>query len=319
MLVVHPDGHLEHRHVRDLPDYVGGQDAIVVNDTRVFPARLLGRRLRETSAANVELLLHRQIAPARFLALARPAKKLNPGDVLAFGELKGRVVRRRGGEIEVQFEMSGDALSAAITTQGEIPLPPYIAGKRPVDKRDSRDYQTMFAQEARSVAAPTAGLHFTPELMAALLTKSVSYEKLTLHVGLGTFLPVTAGDTAQHVMHPEYARLDEGTANRLNLMRQNDGRLLAVGTTTLRALESAASDKGKLAPFEGETTIFITPGHEFRAVDILMTNFHLPRSTLFMLVCAFSGTEVMKHAYAEAVRFGYRFYSYGDACLLFRG
>jgi len=318
LMVIHADGRLEHRLVRDLPDYVGQEDAIVVNDTRVFPARLRGKRIRENGAAAVELLLHRQIAGDRFLALARPAKKLNPQDVLVFGDLKGRLIGRQEGQVEIQFEMSGDALRAAIAEQGEIPLPPYIAGKRPVDARDSQEYQTMFAQEVGSVAAPTAGLHFTPELIAALQAKGASHERLTLHVGLGTFLPVTANDTAQHIMHSEYARLDEDTANRLNLTRQKDGRILAVGTTTLRTLESAALDKKGIAPFDGETGIFITPGYEFRIVDRLMTNFHLPRSTLFMLVCAFSGIDVMKRAYAEAVRLGYRFYSYGDACLLIR-
>ncbi|HKU53854.1 MAG TPA: S-adenosylmethionine:tRNA ribosyltransferase-isomerase, partial [Rhizomicrobium sp.] len=214
------------------------------------------------------------------------------------------------------FALSGAALDAAIAAQGEMPLPPYIVGKRKADARDVSDYQTLFARQEGSVAAPTAGLHFTPELFAALEKKGVTREAVTLHVGLGTFLPVTATDTAQHRMHAEQAVLDAATAARLNAVHAAGGRIAAVGTTSLRPLESAAAPDGAIQAFDGETEIFITPGYRFRAVDLLLTNFHLPRSTLFMLVSALMGLEVMKRAYAEAITHGYRFYSYGDACLL---
>ncbi len=317
LMVVHRDGRIEHRHVRDLPDYVRAGDAMVINDTRVIPARLRGARLRATSSANIEVLLHRRLAMNRFAVLARPASKLRQGDALAFGNLSANVVARgAGGEAEIEFGLSGSALDAAITRLGEVPLPPYIAGKRKADAQDRDDYQTIFAKNPGSVAAPTAGLHFTQELFASLATKNVIREVVTLQIGLGTFLPVTADDTVQHRMHAEHAVLDGGVASRLNTVRETGGRLLAVGTTSLRTLESATGENGVLQEFNGDTEIFIVPGHRFRAADLLLTNFHLPRSTLFMLVCAFSGIEVMKKAYAEAIRLEYRFYSYGDACLL---
>jgi S-adenosylmethionine:tRNA ribosyltransferase-isomerase len=252
--------------------------------------------------------------------LARPAKKLAAGDRLVLGDgLAASVVARgEAGEVEVVFTHSGLALDDAITVHGEIPLPPYIAGKRPADARDAADYQTLFARDAGSVAAPTAGLHFTPQLLAALAAQGVPQEQVTLHVGLGTFLPVTADDTAQHRMHAEQAVLDGVTASRLNGVHARGGRICAVGTTTLRTLESAVAVDGLLHPFKGDTDIFITPGYSFRAVDVLLTNFHLPRSTLFMLVSAFMGLDVMQEAYATAIREEYRFYSYGDACLLLR-
>jgi S-adenosylmethionine:tRNA ribosyltransferase-isomerase len=319
MLVVHQDGRLEHCHVRDLPDYLTARDALVVNDTRVIAARLKGQRLRPTGPAGIELLLHRRLAPDRYSALARPARKLLPGDALVLGALKARVVGRgEGGEVEIQFDCSGTDLDAAIAAQGEMPLPPYIAGRRPTDAQDSGDYQTVFADQAGSVAAPTAGLHFTPGLLARLAEKGVTRESVTLHVGLGTFLPVSVEDTDAHRMHSELAALDQATAARLNAVHAAGGRICAVGTTSLRTLESATDAGGSVQPFQGETDIFIAPGYRFRAVDMLLTNFHLPRSTLFMLVAAFAGLDTMRAAYAEAVARDYRFYSYGDACLLIR-
>jgi S-adenosylmethionine:tRNA ribosyltransferase-isomerase len=317
LLVVHPHGGLEHRTVRDLPDYLNTGDALVLNDTRVIQARLRGVRVR--GAAKIEILLHRRLSPDCFSALARPARKLSVGDALELGGL-GATVTGRGdaGAVELAFALSGAALDAAIASQGETPLPPYIAGKRPADARDRDDYQTIFARDPGSVAAPTAGLHFTPELLAQLTKKGVAREHITLHVGLGTFLPVMAADTEAHRMHPEWARLDKGSAARLNGVHAQGKKLVAAGTTALRTLESATDEKGCIAEFEGETDIFITPGYRFKAVDRLLTNFHLPRSTLFMLVSAFMGQDVMRHAYETAIAENYRFYSYGDACLLIR-
>jgi S-adenosylmethionine:tRNA ribosyltransferase-isomerase len=319
LMVVHADGRLEHRYMRDLPDYLNSGDALVLNDTKVIPARLRGQRFRSEGPAKIELLLHRRLASNRFSALARPARKLAPGDTLQLGVIVATVTARgEAGEVEVEFSLSGAALDAAIEAAGEMPLPPYIAGKRPTDHSDAQDYQTIFAQDPGSVAAPTAGLHFTPELFAALADKGVIREHLTLHVGLGTFLQVTTEDTDRHRMHGEWARLASDTAARLNETHAHRKRVMAVGTTSLRALESATDETGEVQPFEGETDIFITPGYHFRAADLLLTNFHLPRSTLFMLVSAFMGLDVMRRAYAEAVAQGYRFYSYGDACLLIR-
>jgi S-adenosylmethionine:tRNA ribosyltransferase-isomerase len=317
LMVVEADGRITHRTIRDLPDYLRAGDALLVNDTRVIPARLHGQRLRATGPAKIEVLLHRRLAGDRFSVLARPARKLAVNDKVIFGDLHAQVVARGdNGEAELQFALSGAALDAAIAAQGEMPLPPYIAGKRKADARDVCDYQTLFARADGSVAAPTAGLHFTPELFAALEGKGVSRERVTLHVGLGTFLPVTVEDTGLHRMHSERALLDAPTADRLNAVHAVGGRIACVGTTSLRTLESAAGDDGMVRPFDGETDIFITPGYRFRAVDMLVTNFHLPRSTLFMLVSALMGLKVMKQAYAEAIAQGYRFYSYGDACLL---
>jgi S-adenosylmethionine:tRNA ribosyltransferase-isomerase len=319
MLVVHTDGRLEHRHVRDLPDYLQAGDALVINDTRVMPARLHGVRLRGTSPAKIEILLHRRLDASRFAVLARPARKLAPGNTLDFAGLSARVVARgENGEAEIAFALSGAALDDALGARGEMPLPPYIAGKRKPDARDHEDYQTIYARDEGSAAAPTAGLHFTPPLFSALDRKGIIRETVTLHVGLGTFLPVTASDTGQHRMHAEHAVLNPETAARLSKARAAGARIAAVGTTSLRTLESAASPDGILHPFNGETDIFITPGYRFRVTDILLTNFHLPRSTLFMLVSAFMGLDVMKRAYLEAIAQGYRFYSYGDACFLLR-
>ena len=321
LLVVDPGGQLSHHLVRNLPDLLQQGDCLVLNDTKVISARLRGQRIgrRETSP-KLEIMLHKRVSADTFLAFARPVRKLVEGDKLLLGRSLVSHVRRRneGGEVEVQFELSGAELDREIASQGEVPLPPYIAGKREADEQDRSDYQTLFARHAGSVAAPTAGLHFTQELLKRLSQRHVGLETITLHVGAGTFLPVSVADTADHRMHAEWASVDPGTANRLNRVHEAGGRIVAVGTTSLRTLESAASVDGRILPFSGETDIFIVPGYQFKTVDVLMTNFHLPRSTLFMLVSAFSGTDVMRAAYQEAIRDHYRFYSYGDACLLFR-
>lgn len=325
LLVVHEDGHLTHAHMRDLPEFLRAGDALVINDTKVIPARLIGRRAPRPGMAGqgpkVEAMLHKRTGPGRFRIFARPARKLQVGDAMHFGgHLDAHVIARgEAGEAELEFTVTGAALDAAIAAAGEIPLPPYIAGKRKTDIRDAADYQTIYAAHDGSVAAPTAGLHFTPDLFARLEAQGVTREAVTLHVGAGTFLPVSATDTKDHKMHSEHALLSDEAAQRLNTVRAGGGRIAAVGTTSLRTLESAADEGGLLHPFADETSIFITPGYAFRAVDVLLTNFHLPKSTLFMLVCAFSGTDVMKRAYAEAIAREYRFYSYGDGCLLMRG
>ena len=317
LMVVHGDGRIEHRRITDLPDYLRAGDAVLVNDTKVIPARLYGQRLRDAGPARIEILLHRRLSDDRYSVLARPARKLAVGDALVFGDLRAEVTARgEAGDAEIRFAVGGTRLDSAISATGETPLPPYIAGKRKADAQDSADYQTVYAREQGSVAAPTAGLHFTPELFNALNAKGVTREAVTLHVGLGTFLPVTAEDTTEHRMHAERAVLDAATADRLNAVHRAGRRIMAVGTTSLRTLESAAGEDGVIRPFDGDTDIFITPGYRFRAADVLLTNFHLPRSTLFMLVSAFMGLEVMRRAYVEAIAQDYRFYSYGDACLL---
>ncbi len=321
LLIVREDGRLEHALVRDLPSYLDDGDTLVLNDTKVFPARLRGVRTgRNDTEPRIEIMLHRRLAPDAFLAFARPARKLEAGDRVNLGQsIEATIVRRgEGGEVELRFDLSGMDLDTAIAVQGEMPLPPYIAGKRKADAQDASDYQTIYAAHEGSVAAPTAGLHFTPQLFAHLSQKGVDQEYVTLHVGAGTFLPVTADDTEAHSMHPEFATLSAHTASHLNRGRIGGKRIAAVGTTSLRTLESAATPDGVIHPFSGETDIFITPGYRFRAADVLLTNFHLPRSTLFMLVSAFCGLDVMRAAYVEAIRENYRFYSYGDACLLFR-
>ena len=328
MLVVQPDEVLRDRVVADLPQWLEPGDQLVVNDTRVIAAQLMGRRLGRDTEPKIEATLIKRIDGSRWQALAKPAKKLSIGDVVRFGN-EGRVcllghldaqVEHKGedGEITLSFSFHGPALDQAIAELGAPPLPPYIASKRPPDEQDAADYQTMFAVNEGAVAAPTAGLHFTPALEAALKVRGVALHRITLHVGAGTFLPVKAEDTANHRMHSEWASLSAETASALNTARAEGGRIVAVGTTSLRLLESATAEDGTIEAFNGETAIFITPGYRFRAVDILLTNFHLPRSTLFMLVSAFSGLETMKRAYAHALASGYRFYSYGDACLLFR-
>ena len=323
LLVVRADGALEHAHVRDLPDLLAPGDVLVLNDSRVICARLHGLRYARPGAtedAKVEVLLYRRLDRSRFHALARPLRRFRAGDRLRLGRTIAATVAavtERDG-VELRFALEGLALDAAIAAEGEVPLPPYIVGKRSADAQDSIDYQTVYAAHDGSVAAPTAGLHFTPELLARLTERGISRETVTLHVGPGTFLPVSAEDTSEHRMHPEWASISAEAASRLNAARKEKHRIVAVGTTSLRTLEAAAGDDGTISPFSGETDIFISPGYRFRAVDVLLTNFHLPRSTLFMLVSAFSGLDAMKSAYAEAVRQRYRFYSYGDACLLFR-
>jgi S-adenosylmethionine:tRNA ribosyltransferase-isomerase len=328
MLVVRPGEALRDQSVADLPQWLAPGDQLVVNDTKVIAAQLSGRRIGRDSEPRIEATLIKRLDGARWQALVRPAKKLSAGDRVRFGN-EGRVcllghldaeVERKGddGAVTLSFSFHGPALDQAIADLGSPPLPPYIASKRAADERDAADYQTMFAAHEGAVAAPTAGLHFTPALEAALRERGIGMHRITLHVGAGTFLPVKAEDTASHRMHSEWGTISSETADALNAARTKGGRIVAVGTTSLRLLESAASEDGTIKPFAEETAIFITPGYKFRAVDILMTNFHLPRSTLFMLVSAFSGLDVMKQAYAHAIAHGYRFYSYGDACLLFR-
>jgi S-adenosylmethionine:tRNA ribosyltransferase-isomerase len=328
LLVVRPGEGLADRTVRDLPDLLMPGDALVFNDTKVIPARLNGIRRRGDAVAHVEATLHMRVGPDRWLAFLRPAKRVNEGERIGFGHsaeacylgaLDATVTEKReGGEVLLVFDLSGPVLDEAIAAAGHIPLPPYIASKRPDDERDRADYQTIYAREEGAVAAPTAGLHFTPDLFAALDRRGVERHFVTLHVGAGTFLPVKADDTADHRMHAEIGHVSAATASALNAVRARGGRVVAVGTTSLRLLESAADDDGQLKEWSGATNIFVTPGYRFRAVDALMTNFHLPRSTLFMLVSAFSGLETMRAAYAHAIENGYRFYSYGDASLLFR-
>lgn len=328
MLVVQPDGMLCDRIVSELPQWLEPGDQLVVNDTKVISAQLKGRRIGRETEPKIEATLIKRLDGSRWQALVKPAKKLVPGDVIRFGN-EGKVcllghldaqVEARGneGEITLSFSFHGPALDQAIADLGTPPLPPYIASKRTPDDRDAADYQTMFASNEGAVAAPTAGLHFTPALEAALRARGVELHRLTLHVGAGTFLPVKVEETSEHRMHPEWGAISHQTASALNAARARGGRIVAVGTTSLRLLESAAAEDGAIQPFCAETSIFITPGYRFRAVDILLTNFHLPRSTLFMLVSAFSGLDTMKQAYRHAIAAGYRFYSYGDACLLFR-
>jgi S-adenosylmethionine:tRNA ribosyltransferase-isomerase len=301
--------------VRDLPGLLRPGDVMVFNDTRVIPARLFGHR----GQAGVEVTLHQRLAGDRWLAFARPAKKLKPGDTLAFAEGFAAEVTAKGdgGEVELRFNRGGAELMAALEAHGRMPLPPYIR-KGEADSRDRADYQTVYARAEGAVAAPTAGLHFTPELLAALDARGVKRVAVTLHVGAGTFLPVKVDDTRDHRMHAELGVVTPETAAAVNAARASGGRVVAVGTTALRLLESAAAADGTLQPFDGPTDIFITPGYRFKLVDVLMTNFHLPRSTLFMLVSAFAGLETMRTAYDHAKAGGYRFYSYGDACLLER-
>lgn len=321
LLVVHPGGAVEHRHFRDLANYLQKGDVLSFNDSRVIRARLAGfRPPRGTLGVQVpvDVTLHKRTAPNRFLALVKPARRLQVGDQMLFTGMAATVASRAGGEVELIFDRDGEALDRAIAEVGAMPLPPYIAKQRAPDSQDLIDYQTIYARQDGSVAAPTAGLHFTPQMMERLKMQGVWMAAMTLHVGAGTFLPVTAEDTAGHVMHAERAVLDAETAARLNAAHAVGGRICAVGSTSLRTLESAADPDGRLHAFDRETSIFITPGYRFRAVDMLVTNFHLPCSTLFMLVSAFMGLDLMQRAYAEAIAHKYRFYSYGDACLLIR-
>jgi S-adenosylmethionine:tRNA ribosyltransferase-isomerase len=320
MLVIRPASPLVDGRARDLAEWLQPGDALVVNDTRVIPAALEGRRTRGDNTARVAFNLTKRVTPSVWNAFARPAKRLDIGDRVLFGtELAATVLAKlEAGEVELNFELTGAALDAAIAIVGQMPLPPYIALKRAPTEQDAASYQTIYAAHDGAVAAPTAGLHFTPELFAKLASKGVSRHTVTLHVGAGTFLPVKADDTGDHRMHSEWGTITAETAAALNQVRARGNRVVAVGTTSLRVLESASTPDGVIQPWTGETAIFITPGYQFRAVDILMTNFHLPRSTLFMLVSAFAGLEQMHAAYTHAIRNDYRFYSFGDASLLFR-
>lgn len=312
MLVVDAGG-MADRGVRDLPSILRAGDCLVFNDTRVIPAQLEGVR----GAAKIGATLHKREGLRGWRAFVRNAKRLRDGDVIDFGEGVAATASDRGEDGSWLLTFAGDEpVEVLLSKAGTMPLPPYIASKRPIDARDADDYQTMFAEKDGAVAAPTASLHFTPGLIAAIDAAGIGREVLTLHVGAGTFLPVKAEDTDDHRMHAEWGRIDADTAARLNAVRASGGRVIAVGTTVLRLLESAATADGMIAPFEGDTSIFITPGYRFRAIDGLMTNFHLPKSTLFMLVSALMGLETMQATYAHAIAEGYRFYSYGDSSLL---
>jgi S-adenosylmethionine:tRNA ribosyltransferase-isomerase len=332
LLVVRPGGapEFEDRGIRDLPELLRPGDALVVNDSKVIAARLTGRRVgRGDSEPTIEVTLHQRIDGSHWKAFALPAKKLQVGDMVRFGtegrvcflgQLDAQVAEKgEGGEITLSFALHGPVLDQAIAERGDMPLPPYIASRRAPDELDWTDYQTLFASAEGSVAAPTAGLHFTEGLVRRLKARGVGLHKLTLHVGAGTFLPVKVEDTEGHRMHAEFGTVSGAVAEGLNETRAKGGRIVAVGSTALRLLESAADERGGLRAFSGVTAIFITPGYRFKAVDLMLTNFHLPRSTLFMLVSAFSGLETMQRAYAHAIESGYRFYSYGDACLLYPG
>ncbi|MBY0581836.1 MAG: tRNA preQ1(34) S-adenosylmethionine ribosyltransferase-isomerase QueA [Sphingomonas sp.] len=312
LLVVTQNSHVDSI-VRDLPGLLSAGDILVFNDTRVIPAQLEGRR----GDARIGATLHKREGPRRWRAFIRNARRLRDGDVVDFGHDVLATVSERDSDGSLALTFAGsDPVELLLERAGRMPLPPYIASKRPTDARDATDYQTMFAREAGAVAAPTAALHFTPDLLAALANAGVSHATLTLHVGAGTFLPVKADDTNDHRMHAEWGRIDPVTANTLNAARARGGRVIAVGTTSLRLLESATGEDGVIRPFEGDTDIFITPGYRFKGIDGLLTNFHLPRSTLFMLVSSLMGTDRMQAAYRHAIDADYRFYSYGDACLL---
>lgn len=312
----------EHHHMIDLPDLLGADDLLVFNDTKVLPTRLSGIRHRagDVSNAPIEVTLHKAAQSTTWWAFARPAKKIQTGDRLSFSADLAAEVRDKGarGEVLLDFGLERAELFLKLHEVGVLPLPPYIARKRAVDGRDLSDYQTVFAREEGAVAAPTAGLHFSMALLSALTERGIRHAYVTLHVGAGTFLPVFVDDTADHKMHAEYGVISREAAGLMRETKERGGKIVAVGTTSLRLLEAAAQADGVVDEFDGETDIFIEPGYRFRVVDILITNFHLPKSTLFMLVAAFSGLERMQQSYALAVNRGYRFYSYGDACLLTR-
>jgi S-adenosylmethionine:tRNA ribosyltransferase-isomerase len=330
LLVVRPHGSpcFEDRAVLDLPDQLAPGDALAVNDTRVIRARLYGLRVRGNTSARIEATLIRREGEALWRAYARPAKKLKLGEAIRFAtansigsgaeSLDAEVVSKgEEGDVLLKFVVYAETLDKAIERIGQMPLPPYISSRRKADQRDTQDYQTLFAQKPGAVAAPTASLHFTPRLAAALAARGVLVQRVTLHVGPGTFSPVKAKDTVNHKMHAEWGEVSQAAADALNNARASGGRIVAAGTTSLRILEAAARQDGKIEAFAGETSIFITPGYKFKAVDVLLTNFHLPRSTLFMLAASFSGLKTIQTAYAHAIAQHYRFYSYGDACLLF--
>ena len=319
LLHIPAQGELGNRIMRDLPDLLRAGDALVVNVTKVIPARLVGVRHRDgAEGAKTEVTLTERLGPVDWKCFLKPAKRVKDGDIIRFGGVEALVSARAGGEAQLSFQITPDSMETTLAELGTMPLPPYIAGKRAPDAQDNDDYQTLFAREDGAVAAPTAGLHFTPDLVAALKAKGVSFHEVTLHVGPGTFLPVKVDNIAEHKMHGEWGQVSQETAAALREVKAQGGRVVCVGTTSLRLLESAARETGTIQPFEAVTDIFITPGFKFKAADMLMTNFHLPRSTLFMLVSAFSGFERMQDAYAHAIADGYRFYSYGDGSLLER-
>lgn len=320
LLVVRPGAAFADHIFRDLADLLEPGDALVFNDTKVIPAELHGLRRRGEAVANILFTLHMRVAPDSWRAFARPGKRLKPGDTVVFGDgiLTAEVTEKGDdGQVRLVFDKTGPALDTAIMTVGTMPLPPYISARRPVDAADAADYQTIYARDLGAVAAPTAGLHFTDDLFAKLDARGISRHFVTLHVGAGTFLPVKVDDTDDHIMHAEWGTVSAETAAALNATRDAGRRVVAVGTTSLRLLESAVDGDGRIQAFSGETAIFITPGKRIRSADALVTNFHLPRSTLFMLVSAFSGLDTMRAAYDHAIKTGYRFYSYGDASLLF--
>ena len=322
-LLVVGEGSLQDRTVRDLPQLLQPGDLLVLNDTRVFPAALKGIRPARAHGGGGDVSIDVNLLEgegAEWSAFARPAKRLKAGDRLHFGDLSAEVLSREGGSVRLRFDRDGDALRKALDMVGHMPLPPYIGRKRDVDAQDRADYQTVYADaaQAESVAAPTAGLHFTPDLFAALGERGVEVTRVTLHVGAGTFLPVSANDTDDHHMHAEVGSISQEAADAINRARREGRRVIAVGTTSLRTLESAEMVDGEIVAQSIDTDIFITPGYDFHVVDGLMTNFHLPRSTLFMLVSALAGLERMQGAYAHAIESGYRFYSYGDSSLIWR-
>ncbi len=331
LLTVNPPAEqmLEDRYVSELPEILKPGDLLVFNDTRVIPARLAGYRTnRKNNQAKIEITLHKKISDSEWYCFAKPARKLEVGDRLFFEceqksgseyEKLEAVVSEKleEGECRVVFPHRTQQFGASLENFGEVPLPPYIASRRALDDEDLSDYQTIFATRDGAVAAPTAGLHFTDELLSRLMANDIAFATITLHVGAGTFLPVKVRDIRDHKMHKEWGEITPDLAAKLNETRQRGGRIVAVGTTVMRLLESATDEQGVVGAFSDDTDIFISPGYRFKCVDILMTNFHLPKSTLFMLVCAFSGTELMRKAYNHAIENAYRFYSYGDACLLF--
>lgn len=320
LVVNHQVQELQDQTVSELADFLEPGDALVFNDTRVIPAQLEGVRRRGDAVASIGATLHLRESADTWRAFVRGAKKLKIGEIVDFGGgtfLAEALEKGEGGEVTLRFNCGGPDLDLALVTWGHVPLPPYIALKREEDEQDRQDYQTIYAREDGAVAAPTAGLHFTDELLKSLDARGVSQHFVTLHVGAGTFLPVKVDDTDDHKMHSEIGVISDQTAAALNRVRRNGGRIVSVGTTSLRLLESAVSDDGEILPWSGATDIFITPGYQFKAIDALMTNFHLPRSTLFMLVSAFAGKHTMKRAYEHAIAEGYRFYSYGDSSLLF--
>ncbi len=312
MLAVNGKQLLNHR-VRDLPDLLAAGDIMVFNDTRVIPGRLTGKR----GEATIQVTLHKREDDRTWKVFAKPAKKARLGDMIDFSGLVAEVIEvGQEGERTLAFEIEGGGMTSALETHGEMPLPPYIASQRDIDEHDATDYQTIYAERDGAVAAPTAGLHFTPVLLGRLEDRGIKFAHVTLHVGAGTFLPVKVDDTEDHKMHSEWGEITPETAEQLNKVRRDGGRIVSVGTTSLRLLETAADENGVIHPFKNDTDIFITPGYKFRGVDLLMTNFHLPKSTLFMLVSAFAGMAEMKAAYNHAIENKYRFYSYGDSSLL---